>query len=70
MVNYIRYKTEKNECMNCETVFASNSELLKHYSMTLHSRFVPKSGDGMWKDPNYLFPWKDDDPLLWESGEL
>lgn len=66
LINYIRCKTEKLECMNCAASFSSSALLLDHYSASLHSRFIPDSKSPIWADPNYLFPWKDDDSLLFE----
>ncbi|KAL3899830.1 MAG: hypothetical protein SGCHY_001769 [Lobulomycetales sp.] len=64
-VNYARYQTDRGACINCPAVFKDSAALVRHYKDTRHASYIPPAAAGVWKDPNFLFPWRDGDPMLW-----
>ncbi|CAB4375676.1 unnamed protein product [Rhizophagus irregularis] len=64
LINYIRYNVKNNTCMACLTKYENSKDLLVH--MNNENCFVklPSLDNEFWKDPKYLLPTLQDDPLL------
>ncbi|GBB87652.1 hypothetical protein RclHR1_14110001 [Rhizophagus clarus] len=64
LINYIRYNVNNNTCMACLTNYENPKELLHHMNNENCFIKVPSLDNEFWKDPKYLLPTIQDDPLL------
>ncbi|KAI9593830.1 hypothetical protein BDF19DRAFT_150022 [Syncephalis fuscata] len=64
LINFIRERSTHCTCMACATPFDTLEAMAVH--MQENSCFVkiPKQDSDIWKDPKYLFPTVENDPLL------
>ncbi|KAI8992423.1 hypothetical protein BDB01DRAFT_716824 [Pilobolus umbonatus] len=64
LINYIRHQSSLNTCFSCGCTVKDLAELPAHLkSSHCISHFVPKDAS-FWKDPRYLLPTYENDPLL------
>lgn len=64
LINYIRHQSSLGSCFCCSKTFNSENELTKHLKESdCITKFVPM-GASFWKDPKYLIPTYENDPLL------
>ncbi|KAI9258366.1 hypothetical protein EDC94DRAFT_613560 [Helicostylum pulchrum] len=71
LINYIRHQSSLGVCFSCAKNFDSESELENHLTNgDCVKKFVPLDAS-FWKDPKYLIPTYENDPLLtgFEEGE-
>ncbi|ORY03090.1 hypothetical protein K493DRAFT_311834 [Basidiobolus meristosporus CBS 931.73] len=64
LINYIRHKTANNTCMGCGASFETLKEMTEHMEQNNCFQKVPAADSEIWKDPQYLFPTYENDPLL------
>src|SRR5690606_16517474 len=64
LINYIRHKTSLNTCYACGKSFLQLSEMTQHMETDQCFTKIPNLEDPFWKDPKYLFPTYENDPLL------
>ncbi|KAK9722352.1 hypothetical protein K7432_002740 [Basidiobolus ranarum] len=64
LINYIRHKTANNTCMGCNVSFETLKEMTEHMEQNSCFQKVPAADSDIWKDPQYLFPTYENDPLL------
>lgn len=63
LINYMRACYAEVICMVCEASFETEDELQSHLRSN-HSPFEVLPERKLWKDPRFLFPIYDDDPLI------
>ncbi|KAG0189346.1 hypothetical protein DFQ28_003514 [Apophysomyces sp. BC1034] len=64
LINYIRHQSSLCKCFSCGTSLESLSQLTAHMEQNRCIRqFVSDDAD-FWKDPRYLLPTYENDPLL------
>ncbi|KAI7901828.1 uncharacterized protein BX663DRAFT_512541 [Cokeromyces recurvatus] len=64
LINYIRHQSSNLTCFSCEKVFDNETELADHYKEgSCITKFVPMDAP-FWKDPRFLIPTYENDPLL------
>ncbi|KAI9478839.1 MAG: hypothetical protein EXX96DRAFT_595937 [Benjaminiella poitrasii] len=64
LINYIRHQSSISTCFSCEKTFDSELELTDHYSHgNCISKFIAMDAS-FWKDPRFLIPTYENDPLL------
>lgn len=64
MINYIRHQSSLGSCFSCGVKLESENDLESHLKGgECISKFVPLDAS-FWKDPKYLIPTYDNDPLL------
>lgn len=64
LINYIRHQSSLGSCFSCKTIFESEEVLERHLKKgNCIKKFVPLDAS-FWKDPKYLIPTYENDPLL------
>ncbi|KAI8394224.1 uncharacterized protein BYT42DRAFT_487161 [Radiomyces spectabilis] len=64
LINYIRHQSSLNQCFSCGTTVDDFSLLAPHLEKEgCVGKFVPMDAE-FWKDPKYLLPTYENDPLL------
>lgn len=64
LINYIRHQNSIGTCFSCGRVMDNETALTEHLSKEdCISKFVPMDAP-FWKDPRYLIPTYENDPLL------
>ncbi|KAI8579859.1 hypothetical protein K450DRAFT_240658 [Umbelopsis ramanniana AG] len=64
LINYIRHQSSFNRCYSCGTTTDAFSELSEHMQKNGCFNNVPSLDAEFWKDPKYLLPTYESDPLL------
>ncbi|CAG8527827.1 1434_t:CDS:2 [Ambispora leptoticha] len=64
LINYIRRQASFIRCMACNTSFDDLQKMTEHMERENCFSKVPDLNDPLWKDPQYLFPAYENDPLL------
>jgi hypothetical protein len=64
LINYIRHQSSLGKCFSCTKTLKSEIDLTNHFKESgCVSKFVPMDAS-FWKDPKYLIPTYENDPLL------
>jgi hypothetical protein len=64
LINYIRHQSSLGACFSCKKPFKTETELADHYvKEDCITKFVPMDA-AFWKDPRFLIPTYENDPLL------
>lgn len=64
LINYIRHQSSLGICFSCSQHLESEGDLESHLSQgECITKFVPLNAP-FWKDPRYLIPTYENDPLL------
>lgn len=64
MINYIRHQSSLGVCFSCGKSFTIEADLTDHYAKEhCIAKFVPMDAP-FWKDPRFLIPTYENDPLL------
>jgi hypothetical protein len=64
LINYIRHQSSLGICFSCSKTFKTETELADHYvKEDCIAKFVPMDAP-FWKDPRFLIPTYENDPLL------
>ncbi|KAI8342331.1 hypothetical protein BC941DRAFT_412470 [Chlamydoabsidia padenii] len=64
LINYIRHQSSLVKCFSCGESVPDLSNLVRHMEIKgCIQAFVPEDAD-FWKDPRYMLPIYDNDPLL------
>ena len=61
IINYIRHRTMKHECMNCDSTFVDLEQLSSHMNQEKHYGIPP---DSVWNQQQYFLPIYEDDAIL------
>ncbi|KAI9030667.1 hypothetical protein CLU79DRAFT_694655 [Phycomyces nitens] len=69
LINYIRHQSSLATCFSCHQSLQDFSDLVSHMKTKgCLTKFVSDDAD-FWKDPKYLLPTYDNDPLLTGFGD-
>ncbi|KAI8971617.1 hypothetical protein BDF20DRAFT_885356 [Mycotypha africana] len=64
LINYIRRQSSHTKCFSCNKALEDENELSSHYNNEdCIMNFVPMDAD-FWKDPQFMIPTYENDPLL------
>ncbi|KAI9279844.1 hypothetical protein BY458DRAFT_501828 [Sporodiniella umbellata] len=63
LINYIRHQSSLNTCFSCGTQLENLSNLPEHLKEKKCTEAIDKEAE-FWKDPKYLMPTYENDPLL------
>ncbi|KAJ3023552.1 hypothetical protein HKX48_002425 [Thoreauomyces humboldtii] len=64
LINFIRKQTSLCSCYACGASFDSIDQVTVHMTEKSHFANIPGKDADFWKDPQYLFPCYENDPLL------
>ncbi|GAB5592801.1 hypothetical protein Unana1_07701 [Umbelopsis nana] len=64
LINYIRHQSSFNRCYSCGATTDAFSQLREHMEQNGCFTEVPPMDTDFWKDPKYLLPTYESDPLL------
>lgn len=64
LINYIRHQSSLGTCFSCNKSLESEIDLANHFKESdCIKKFVPMDAS-FWKDPRFLIPTYENDPLL------
>ncbi|KAI8050340.1 hypothetical protein BDF22DRAFT_622446 [Syncephalis plumigaleata] len=64
LINFIRERSAHCTCMGCATSFDTLDAMVTHMKDNDCFNKLPGNDNDIWKDPKYLFPTVENDPLL------
>ncbi|KAI8921309.1 hypothetical protein DFJ77DRAFT_449318 [Powellomyces hirtus] len=64
LINFIRKQTSLCSCYACAKTFDGIEQMTAHMETEKHFTQLPNKDADLWKDPQYLFPCYENDPLL------